>query len=76
MRLNNAIYGYAAVYLDDLLIIAQDPTSITKDLCDQHPFNLNGTGPLQYHFGYDYFKTNTSTVCLGHRKYIEKMIKQ
>jgi hypothetical protein len=75
-RLNNGIFDYVAVFVDDLLIAAQDPSSITNSLTDQHQFKLKGTGALQYHLGCDYFKDNTGTLCFGTRKYIKKLIEQ
>jgi hypothetical protein len=56
MSLNNGIYEYVAVYVDELLIAAQDPDSIinaltnqhriTNALTNQHQFKLKGTRPL------------------------------
>jgi hypothetical protein len=68
------IYEYVAVYMDNLLIAAQDSSSITKALGDWHQFKFQVTGPLQYHLGCDYFKDNTGT--LGPIKYIKRMIRQ
>jgi hypothetical protein len=67
---------YASVYVDELIIAAHDPSSITNALTNQHQFKLKGTGPLQYHLGCDCFKDNTGTLCFGTRKNIEKTIKQ
>ena len=76
MRPASDTYEYIAVYVDDLLIAAKDPSSITKVLEEQHLFKLKGTGPLQYHLGCDYFKDDFGTLCFGPRKYIAKMIDQ
>lgn len=76
MRPTSDTYEYIAVYVDDLLIAAKDPSSITKVLEEQHLFKLKGTGPLQYHLGCDYFKDDFGTLCFGPRKYIAKMIDQ
>jgi hypothetical protein len=74
MRPYNGVYEYVAVHIDDLLIAAKDPSSITKSLKEHHDFNLKGTGPLQYHLGCDYH--NTGILCFGPRKYIEKIIEK
>jgi Reverse transcriptase (RNA-dependent DNA polymerase) len=76
MRPNNGVYEYVAVYVDDLLFAAKDPSSIINSTEEHHDFKLKGTGPLQYHLGCDYFHDNTGTLCFGPRKYIEKMIEQ
>jgi hypothetical protein len=76
MRPNNCVYEYVAVYVDDLIIAAKDPSSMTKSLEEHHDFKLNGNGPLQYHLGCNYFHDNTGTLCFGPRKCIEKLIEQ
>jgi hypothetical protein len=68
VRLNNVIFEYVAVYVNELLIAAQDPSSITKALCNHHQFKLKDTGALQYHFGFDYFEDNTDWSQEVHRK--------
>jgi hypothetical protein len=65
IRLNNSIYEYVAVYVDDLLFAAHNPSSIYNALTDQHQFKLNVTGPLGYHLVCDFFKYNTGTLCFG-----------
>jgi hypothetical protein len=76
MRKSHDVYEYNAVFVDDLMIAAKDPSSITTALEDEHHFKLKGTVPLTYHLGCDYFKDNNKTLCYGPRKYIEKMIDQ
>jgi hypothetical protein len=38
--LNNGIYEYVAVYVDDLLIAANDPSYVKNALCDQYQFRI------------------------------------
>jgi hypothetical protein len=57
MLLHNGIYEYVAVYVDDLLMAAQDWSKIIKALCDQHKFKLKGMVPLQYHLGVKTLRT-------------------
>jgi hypothetical protein len=73
MLLNNGMYEYVAVYVDDLLIAAIYLSYITKTLFQ---FNFKCMGPLQYHLGCDYVKDQAGTLCFGPRKYIATMIKQ
>jgi hypothetical protein len=76
MRENDGLYEYIAVYVDDLLIAAKDPGSITKVLSEKHKFKLKGVGPLTYHLGCDYFRDDDGTLCCGPRKYIAKIMDQ
>jgi hypothetical protein len=55
MMENNSLYEYIAVYVDDLLIAAKNPKEIVQTLEEQHKVKLEGSGPLTYHFGCDYF---------------------
>jgi len=55
MREKNGIYEYIAVYVDDLLIAAKNPDTITAELVETHKFKLKGVGELTYHLGCNYF---------------------
>jgi hypothetical protein len=76
MKKNNNLYEYIAVYVDDLLISANNPNEIVQTLEEQHKFKLKGAGPLTYHFRCDYFCDQDGTFCFGPRKYITKMMDQ
>jgi Reverse transcriptase (RNA-dependent DNA polymerase) len=65
MRENIGLYGYIAVYVDDLLISARDPNEIIVALSKKHKFKLKGVGPLTYHLGCDYFRDQDGTLCCG-----------
>ena len=56
MRENNGLYEYIAVYVDDLLIAARNPSEIIEVLKEKYKFKLKGVGPLTYHLGCDYFR--------------------
>jgi hypothetical protein len=71
---NKDVYECIAVYVDDLLIAANEPSSGIKDLEGQHQFKLKGIGPLQYHLDCIYFLNDNGTLCFGPSKYIEKII--
>ena len=49
MRKNGKLYKYVASYVDDLCIVAKDPTKIIQLLESQHHYKLKGTGPISYH---------------------------
>jgi hypothetical protein len=38
------------------------------------PFSLKGTGSVAYHLGCDYFQDKHGTLCVGPKKYTEKMV--
>ncbi len=66
---------YIAVYVDDLLIASKDPKSITDALMgDPFHYKLKGTGPVNYHLGNDFVRDEDGTLCVGPRKYIDKMV--
>jgi hypothetical protein len=74
MHPNKGVYEYVAEYVDNLLIAANETTSIIKALEEQHRFKLKVTGPLKYSLGWVYFLDDNGTLCVGHRNNIEKMI--
>lgn len=77
MRACGDHYEYIAVYVDDLLIASKRPREIIKALMAKpHAFKLKGTGPVTYHLGNDYFRDPDGTLCVGPRKYIERMVKE
>ena len=65
---------YIAVYVDDLMIASHNPKGIIDALKGEpHKFKLKGVGPISYHLGNDYFRDPDGTLCVGPKKYIEKM---
>jgi hypothetical protein len=62
--------------VDALAIAAQGASSITKAFDDQRQFKIKGTLTFQYILGCNYFKDNSSSLCIVTRKYIKEMIKQ
>ena len=50
-------YEYIGVYVDDLIIASKNPQRIIDELqAKPHSFKLKGTGPVDFHLGYDYFQ--------------------
>ena len=74
MRDAGTHYEYIAVYVDDLMIASHAPQGIIDALMAKpHNFKLKGTGRVTYHLGNDYFRDKDGTLCVGPKKYIEKM---
>ena len=67
-------YEYIGVYVDDLIIASRKPQAIIDQLQSApHSFKLKGTGPIDYHLGCDYFRDEDGCLCVGPRKYIDRM---
>ena len=75
MRDMKTHYEYIAVYVDDLMIASKNPQAIIDYLL-QEPisFKLKGTGPVTFHLGCDYFRDEDGTLCVGPRRYIDRMV--
>ena len=67
-------YEYIGVYVDDLIIASRNPQAVIDALMAKpHSFKLKGTGPVEFHLGCDYYREDDGTLCVGPRKYIERM---
>ena len=70
-------YEYIACYVDDLLIASKTPQAIIDSLQGKpNNFKLKGTGPISFHLGCDFFRDEDGVLCVGPRKYIERMVMQ
>ena len=74
MRRKGDHYEYIARYVDDLAIVSKDPAAIIKCLEEVHNFKLKGSGKLDYHLGCNFFRDDDGVLCMGPKKYIERMI--
>ena len=74
MRRNGEHYEYIASYVDDLCIVAKQPSQIIQHLEDTQHYKLKGTGPIKNHLGCDYFLDNDGNLVYVPRKYIQKLI--
>jgi hypothetical protein len=72
LRLNDDVYEYIGVYVDDLAIAAKDPKAITDKLINHYGFKLKGTGPLTFHLGCDFIRDQDGIMCIKPTKYIAK----
>ena len=67
-------YEYVGVYVDDLIIASKNPQRIIDELESKpHSFKLKGTGEVDFHLGCDYFREEDGTLCVGPRKYIDRL---
>jgi hypothetical protein len=63
------------VHVDDLLIASKNPQSSIDALTgDPVNFKLNGTGPVKFHLGSDYYRNEDGTLCIAPLKYIKPMV--
>ena len=70
-------WEYVACYVDDLLIASREPQKIIDDLEGKpHKFKLKGTGPVEFHLGCDFWRDSHGTLCVGPKKYIERLAMQ
>jgi hypothetical protein len=74
MRDKGDHYEYIATYVDNLAIGSKAPKEITDELENTYKFKLNGTGPIKFHLGCDFYHDEDGTLCFGPKKYIEKMV--
>ena len=58
---NLRCYGYTALYVDDLCIAAESPSTIISILKTKYHLKVKGDGKLNYHLGADYFEDQDGT---------------
>ena len=49
------VLEYIAVYIDDLCIAAESPSTISQIIKAKYHLKVKGDGKLTYHLGADYF---------------------
>ena len=49
MRERNSLYEYITICVDDLDIVAEQPTNITHTMIHECEFKPKGTGPITYY---------------------------
>ena len=57
-------YEYVAIYVDDLLIICEDPSGFIKTLKDKYKLKITGDGAPEYHLACDYHLDPDGTLVL------------
>ena len=69
---NLRCYEYIAVYVDDLCIAAESPSTIIPIFKTKYHLKVKGDGKLNYHLGADYFEDPDGTFVSQPKKYIDK----
>ncbi len=68
-------YEYIVRYVDDLLIISQDPKTITNQMETKFKLKLKNTGPIKYHLGSNFERdSEDNTLVMSPTKYISRML--
>ena len=66
-------YEYIAIYVDNLLIVSEEPHKIIQDFKEKFKLKIRGDGPLEYHLGCDYKLHKDGTSVAQLTKYINKI---
>ena len=66
-------YEYIAVYVDDLCIAPDFPSTIIHIFKSKYHLKVKGDGKLTYHLGADYFEDPDGTFVSQLKKYIDKL---
>jgi hypothetical protein len=74
MHKSENTYEYIAVYVDDLAIAMKRPKAFVDVLEQTYKIKTNGTGPITFHLGMDFFRNEDNTLCLLSIKYLEKLM--
>ena len=70
---NLRCYEYIAVYVDDLCIAPESPSTIIQIFTSKYHLKVKRVGKLTYHLGADYFEDPDGTVVSQPKKYIDKL---
>ena len=60
----NNLYEYIFIYVDDLVLVSNNPSEITDIISNTYNLKLKGTGPIGYHLGSDLFKDKGNVMCM------------
>ena len=74
MRRNGDVYEYIASYVDDLCIVAKQPSRIIDKLVNHYKYKLKGSGAIKFHLGCDFFRDKNGTLNFAPKKYLSKML--
>ena len=66
-------YEYIAVYVDDLCIAAESPSTTIQIFKSKYILKVKEDGKLTYHLGADYFEYPDGTFVSQPKKYIDKL---
>ena len=74
MREYNGHYEYLCLYVDDLAVMAENPSDIYKMLRDVGGYKLREEEGISYHIGGDFTRDPDGTLCYGAKTYIKRML--
>jgi hypothetical protein len=74
MREYNGHYEYVCLYVDDLAVMAENPSDIFQMLRDVGKYKLREEEGISYHIGGDFFRDPDGTLCYGAKTYIKRML--
>ncbi|KAL7568933.1 hypothetical protein ACA910_000677 [Epithemia clementina (nom. ined.)] len=67
-------YEYVAIYVDDLLLVSENPKELIDQLKEKFKLKIKGDGPLEYHLGCDYYLDPDGMLVAAPRKYVSKIL--
>ena len=67
-------YEYIATYVDDLLIVSEEPQKIIQGQKNKFMLKIKGDGSLEYHLGCDYKLHKDGTLVAQPTRYINKIL--
>ena len=65
LHLNGQVYEYIAVYVDDLAIAMDQPSTFVTVLAEKYKFHMKGTGPLKFHLGADFYYDSAGDLSMA-----------
>ena len=74
MREFNGHYEYVCLYVDDLAVMAEEPTDIYQMLREVGGYKLRDQEGISYHIGGDFFRDPDGTLCYGAKTYIKRLL--
>jgi hypothetical protein len=63
-----------AVYVDDIAMAMENSQELTKILMEMYKFKLNGTEPITYHLGMDFYHDMGDILCIAPCKYLQQVM--
>ena len=67
------MYEYVAMYVDDLLVVMENPAEFIEILKSEYKYKIKGDGPLEYHLGTNYERGTNGELVYHAKKYITRM---
>lgn len=74
MREYNEHYEYICLYVDDLAVMAENPSDIFRMLREVGGYKIREEDGIKYHIGGDFTRDPDGTLCYGAKTYIKRML--